>query len=140
MKNEIKQIIKFCMVGTLGASLTYFLFFIFYHFYHIHYLISLAIGFMLSVFVVFFLNKSFTFQIKGKEETKKMMIKYYGVNIFSLILGMIVLVFFVKVIGISPYIGSILVIGITTITNFIGSKILVFKLKYNIEVSNEHEK
>jgi len=126
-KEEARQFIRFCIVGVFGGAFTYAVFVILFKFFKFHYIPASATGFILGVFFVFFLNKNFTFRVYEKRQIKSMMIKYYGVNLFSLVLGMIALAIFVEIFLISPYISNIFILGITTLSNFFGSKFIVFK-------------
>lgn len=125
-KKGLKQFIRFCLVGVIGVTFTYSIFFILHYFFNIYYIFSSATGFILGVFLVFFLNKEFTFKVEGGK-IKSLIIKYYVVNIFSLLFGMIILAFFVEILRTNVYLSNFLILGITTISNFIGSKFIVFK-------------
>ena len=125
LKNLLPQFIKFCIVGVFGATLNYSIFFILCYFLLIHYLLSSATGFIISVSLAFFLNKGYTFQIR--RDSKNMLLKYFSVNIFSLLVGLMFLTFFVAILSINVYIANLFVIGITTTLNFTGSKLFVFR-------------
>ncbi len=126
MKQEIiKQFIIFCIVGFFGALLNYSIFFVLYTYLSVYYIISSGAGFVLSVFLAFYLNKKYTF--KTVEKSKIILIKYFLVNTFTLILGLISLALLVEILKINIYLSNIIVIGIQTSSNFLGSKIFVFK-------------
>lgn len=125
MIKTINQFIKFCTVGFFGALLNYSTFFILYNYFSVYYILASGTGFVLSVFLAFNLNKRYTFKIT--EKSKITLIKYFLVNIFTLILGLVSLAFLVEILKINVYLSNILVIGIQTSSNFIGSKIFVFK-------------
>jgi len=132
LKKEVKnklsiQFVKFCLVGIIGATFNYSIFFILYHFFNIYYIISSATGFILAIFLAFFLNKEFTFKSKENKKTKIMIIKYFLVNIFTILLSMAILRFFVEALNMNTYIANFFIIGIATISNFTGSKLFVFK-------------
>lgn len=71
------------------------------------------------------LNKTWTFEIKVTEENY--VYKYYFVYTASLFLSLIFLDFLVSKLSIIPEIANILTIGLTTCTNFIGTKFWAFK-------------
>jgi putative flippase GtrA len=120
------QLIKFGLIGIVGVTLNYSIFFILYHFFKLHYALSSATGFAIGILLVFFLNKNFTFGIKSNEETKKMIIKYYILNISLALLSLLLLSFFVEFLHINVYIANILSLGIIAILHFIGSKFGIF--------------
>ena len=113
------------MVGFAGAIVNYSTFFILFNKFQIFYILASATGFILSVFLAFYLNKKYTFQITGK--TKSRLIKYFSVNLFTLILGLLFLALFVENLLVNVYIANLLVIGIQTISNFLGSKFIAFR-------------
>lgn len=129
MKEILNQFIKFCTVGFFGALLNYSTFFVLYNYFSVYYILSSGIGFVLSVFLAFYLNKKYTFKIT--EKYKITLIKYFLVNIFTLFLGLISLAFLVEILEINVYISNLLIIGIQTSSNFIGSKLFVFKRSLN---------
>jgi putative flippase GtrA len=116
------------MVGTIGVTFNYSIFFVMYRYLHVYYIISSATGFILAIFLAFYLNKRFTFKVHSNK-IKEMIIKYFSVNIFSLFLGMCSLAILVELFNINVYIANILTLGITTISNFSGSKLFAFKIK-----------
>jgi len=118
------QFIRFCGVGVLGATLNYSIFFILLYFFSVQYIISSATGFILSVFLAFSLNKRFTF--KNHNQSKSKILRYFSVNFFSLIIGLISLGFFVRILLLNEYFANFLTVGITTVLNFAGSKLFVF--------------
>lgn len=125
MHKTINQFIKFCIAGFFGALLNYSTFFVLYNYLSVYYIISSGTGFILSVFIAFYLNKKYTFNVT--EKSKNILIKYFSVNIFSLALGLLSLAFFVEILSINVYLSNFLVIGIQTSSNFLGSKLFVFR-------------
>jgi len=123
------QFIRFCIVGTIGVIFNYSIFFIMLYFFNILYLISSATGFISAIFLAFTLNKSFTFKIKKSNNLKNTsyFIKYTLVVFISLGIGLSFLWLLVDILKINPYISNVLNIGLTTITNFTGSKYFAFK-------------
>lgn len=125
----LNQLIKFCMVGALGAVVNYSIFFLLFFYLKFHYIISSGTGFVVSVYTSFFLNKRFTFKIRDSDGMKKTMIKYFSVNIFSMLLGLLALAGFVELLHINVYIANLLTVGFTTSCNFVGSKFFAFRSK-----------
>lgn len=121
----MRQFISFCIIGFLGASLNYSVFFILFYFLSIYYIISSVIGYLIGIFIGFFLNKRFTFKLNNS--TNSMALKYFLINFFSIFVGMLFLKFFVDSLNLNIYIANFFVIGITTILNFTGSKLIAFK-------------
>lgn len=123
-----QRFIRFCLVGVIGVTTNYSIFAALLYFFHINYLISAATGFLLGVFLVYFLNKHFTFKVTSGNKLVNFlsMLRYYGINLFSLMLGLIALYILAEAFYINPYIANMLTIGITTVTNYLGSKYFVY--------------
>lgn len=128
LKNEVaSQFIIFCMVGALGVALNYSIFFVFLRVLNVHYLLASAAGFTLPIFVVFFLNKRFTFKVHGKDGTTGMLIRYYLVALFSLAIDQLSMAAQVEIIHVNSLIAKVITIGMTTMSNFLGSKFFAFR-------------
>ena len=112
------------MVGSLSTVLNYGCFYLLRTFLGVHYTFASAVGFVSGVIFGCWLNKHWTFQIKDKDD--RHLIKYSFVYLGSLILSVRVLHTAIKVTGIHPNAANIMVIGLTTCTNFLGTKLLVF--------------
>lgn len=82
-------------------------------------------GFMGGVFIGYNLNKIWTFGVN--DDKSGYIHRYFIVYTFSLLLGLGFLNFLVASLRLTPELGNILTIGLTTCTNFIGIKFLVFK-------------
>ena len=127
-----KQFFRFCIVGVVGVSFNYSLFFVSYRFLRFHYILSSAIGFICAIFLAYYLNSAFTFNYNYEGRKKILiLIKYFGVNVFSLMFGLVFLRFLVEILKITPYIANVLNIGLTTFTNYFGSKFIVFRERTN---------
>ena len=120
-----RQFIKFIVIGVFSTVINYGIFFILYHFIAVHYIASSAIGFMSGVFVGYHFNKNWTFGVA--EKSPHYLYQYYLVYTISLVLGLGFLHLLVKRLDIIPEIANILTIGLTTCTNFLGTKFWVFK-------------
>jgi putative flippase GtrA len=127
LKNKIStQFYKFIVVGVWSTIINYGIFYILLEFLNINYLISSAVGFISGVFAGYGFNRKWTFKVEKKKKYTEI-IKYYTVYIVSLILSLLFLKIIVDAVGVDPRIANILAIGLTTCTNFIGIKIVVFK-------------
>jgi len=122
IKNEF---LKFIIIGSLSTLLNYAIFYTIYNFFNLNYALSSGFGFIVGVFMGYRLNKTWTFEIKVTEENY--VYKYYFVYTASLFLSLIFLDFLVSKLSIIPEIANILTIGLTTCTNFIGTKFWAFK-------------
>ena len=126
IKKLITQFSKFVLVGILATIVNYGSFYILFHFLSVHYLIASASGFMAGVLAGYPLNRIWTFQAHDKKRHRDI-VKYYSVYVVSLSLSLLFLKITVGVFGIDPRIANIFAIGLTTCTNFLGLKFIVFR-------------
>ncbi|MCS7005744.1 MAG: GtrA family protein [Cytophagales bacterium] len=121
----IKQAFRFGVVGGISTIVNYGVYYVLYQFIGLHYQIASAIGFITGVFVGYGLNKYWTFESHEKQSAE--IAKYFGVYIASLLLSLGFLYVCVEVIKISANIANLFAICLTTMTNFLGTKFLVFR-------------
>lgn len=88
-------------------------------------MLSSALGYFIGLSFGYFFNRVWTFQ--ADEDSLIQKIKYFLTYIFSLIIGLFVLNVLVKNLDIESEIANMYVILITTILNFLGTKVWVFK-------------
>lgn len=126
LKREItKQAIKFLIIGALSTIINYGIFFILFSVFHLNYIAASGAGYITGMFFGFFYNKRYTF--RSKMQFKKTLPLYFIIYTISLIIGLSSLEFLVSDKGINVYFANFLVLIITTLTNFFGTKLLVFK-------------
>ena len=125
MKEKIKEIFKFGIVGminTLSSTLIYYVLV----FCNIHYLLSTTIAYLISTFIGYELNHHFVFK-KSRQEKK--MMKYYTVYLFSLCLNLCSNYVLVDFLHISKIVTPWITLCITFPCNYLLSKFWVFKNK-----------
>lgn len=120
-----KQFLKFIVMGIFSTIINYVIFYIIFAIFHMNYLLAASLGFVIGVFAGYFLNKNWTFEVKRTSNIQ--ILKYYVVYIASLILSLAFLKITVGWMGISAPMANLFAIGITTCTNFLGTKFLVFQ-------------
>ena len=126
---------RFVVVGVISTIVNYSTFYALYKLLEVNYLIASSVGFMAGVGVGYFINKSWTFEytLSSPIVNSKLVVKYYLVYGFSLLLSLGFLKITVAYFKVDPIVANLLAIGITTITNFCGIKLLVFNLKTKLE-------
>lgn len=120
-----RQFIRFIVIGVLSTIVNYLFFFILYKYYSVYYILASAIGFLSGVIAGYSLNKSWTFEITTNQD--RYFYKYLVVYFTSLLLSVMILKVLVSGFLLSPELANIITIGVTTCTNFLGVKYLVFK-------------
>lgn len=124
-KNNLIQFKNFAIVGLVSTGVNYGLFFLMLHLLGVGYILASALGFIVGIFVSYGLNSIYTFE-SHTENKKKEFSGYAAICIFSLILSLCALWFFVEILGINPLIGNILAIGVSTFSNFFGLKLFLY--------------
>lgn len=117
---------KFIVVGSLSTILNYGLFFLCYQKFGVSYVPAAATGYITGVLFGFALNKCWTFRSKSKRHLRDVA-AYSLVYAVSLVVGLGVLRGLVHGLGMEPLVANLLTIGVTTIMNFLGIKLFVFK-------------
>lgn len=123
-----KYFLKFVIVGIIATIINYSFFYYLYQFLLINYIISSTSGYILGLIIGFLINKFWTYESKSKISFKESLL-YLSVYMFSLVLGLIFLKFQVEYILIPVLIANFFTIGLTTLTNYVGTRFLVFKIK-----------
>lgn len=125
IKNISRQFIIFCLIGLLCTAVNYGVFYILLDTIKMNYLLAASIGFLSGVGIGYPLNRRLTFSSTKNGRREKIL--YIVVYLASLFLSLAFLWLTVDIIGINPFIANILSIGLTTCTNFIGIKWIVFR-------------
>ncbi|MBX9852360.1 MAG: GtrA family protein [Cytophagaceae bacterium] len=120
-----QQALRYMAVGLFATLLNYGVFYFLLEFGKVNYLIASGTGFFSGVIAGYFFNRKWTFA--HSRSSLGLLIKYNMVYLLSLALSLIILKVAVDYLRISPELGNIFAIGITTCTNFFGLKYLVFK-------------
>lgn len=128
LKKEVnKQFVKFCVIGLESTVLYYLIFIVLFNFLDMNYIISAILAYLIGVHFGFVFNKLLTFG--SHKNTLKNYPKYLLANLVTLVILIFGLRFLVEAVRISPLISTAILIPFTTIINFLGIKILVFKNK-----------
>lgn len=119
-----KQFIKFCIIGGISTVINYAVFYYLYQTMKVGYLFSSTTGFIAGMIFGYYFNRTWTY--KSAKSYKKLVMYFmaYGV---SLVIGLILLRFFVENMHFDARVANLLVIIVTTLTNFIFTKFFVFR-------------
>lgn len=120
-----RQFARFVVIGLLSTAVNYAVFAALYRATGTGYLLSSGVGFVAGVVVGFAFNRRWTFEAEGAPASY--LPAYFGVYAASLVLGLAFLKAGVALAGIRPEVANLLTIGLTTCTNFAGTKLLVFR-------------
>jgi putative flippase GtrA len=126
IKREVsKQFLKFCVVGFESTISNYLTFTTMIYFLFINYIVSFITGFIFGTLFGFVFNKMWSFE--SKRNYKLEIGIYFLIYLISLGIGILLLRFLVDHLNISPIVANIPVLILTTLINFSGTKIFVFK-------------
>ena len=122
-----KEFAKFLVVGGISTVINYLTFYLTYQFGQLHYLLASALGYVIGLSIGYVLNHHWTFNNQSAHHTRTAELLKYGlVYGSSLLLSLICLAGLVRS-GIPTVVANVLVIGLSTITNFFGLRLFVFK-------------
>lgn len=122
LKNK-KEAIRFIIIGFLSTVINYLISISLTQWTDV--LIATTVGYLFGFLVGFIFNKVWSFESIGNYRVE--IFKYFAVYLFSLCVNMLLVYLAKTYIPISISVCYIGIIGITTILNFTGSKIFVFK-------------
>lgn len=119
------KLIKFCIVGSVNTLITLVTFYILNKILQINYLTSSLLGYVLGMINSYVLNKRWTFQNRDKKVVIQF-IKFTIVNLISLGINLFIIYILVDRFNIDSMVSQVFATGFSTISNYAGSKILVF--------------
>lgn len=121
------QLAKFLITGLISTFLNFSSYYLIL-LLEINYLIAATIGYFIGVIVGFILNNFWSFKKYSisKRTINNKIVRYLLVYIFSLISGLILLEILVGYLSFYEVSAYVIMIAITTATNYIGLKFLVF--------------
>ena len=122
-----KRFLKFFLVSGVATMLNFTVFYSLHKLFLIDYRVASGIGFFAGVVLGYFLNSRWTFKNNDEANPKKKFLKYYCVYLFSLGVNILFMDILVEHLGIYPSLSNIITIGITFITNYIGTRFWVFR-------------
>ena len=120
-----KEFGKFLAVGVFSTIINYCAFYILFKIFGVFYIASSIFGFLCGVFAGYQFNKKWTFSVV--KSNKNHAFAYFCVYVCSLIVGVACLKALVEGLNFMPEIANFLMICLTTMTNFIGVKFVVFR-------------
>lgn len=120
----MEKFIKFGLVGVLNTGITIFSYAILVYVFKMYFILANIIAYFLGMINSYIWNKNWVFKVK--ESHFLIYIKFVVVNIFVLGLNTLGLFILVDIYEINKMISQILVVGISTIINFLLTKLWTF--------------
>ena len=125
-KHTTRQFKRFLIIGSIGTTINYSIYYILIDALEYPYIPSFVIGYLSGLLFGYFYNRKWTFASKEGKKVYEFA-KYLSVYMASLVLSSFFLDFLVKYFEIHPALAGVFAIGLSTVTNFLGSKFLVFR-------------
>lgn len=120
------KLIKFCIVGAANTIITLFFFYLFNKILLINYMLSTVVSYSIGMLNSYILNKQWTFYDKDKRILIQLT-KFIAVNGMSLLINLIIMHLLVSKLYIDPFLSQILATAFSTVSNYLGSKLIVFR-------------
>ena len=127
MKEIIKQLFRFGLVGGICFLIDYSILYICTDIFKIHYLISSVISFTISTIFNYILSIKWVFNLKENRNSKKDFVNFIVFSVIGLILNQIIMWFGVDILNIYYMITKIISTCIVMCFNFITRKIFLEK-------------
>lgn len=126
---KYKEIINYLIFGVLTTVVSIGTYALFTKLFSINYLVSNILSWILAVLFAFITNKLFVFESKSKDKKQvtKEMINFFFFRIISLGIEMIIMYTFVDLLSINDLITKVIAQIIVVLSNYIFSKVFVFK-------------
>ena len=134
-KEFIKQFLSYFCVGGIAAIVEWVMFYIFSSVLNVQYLVSTMLAFLFSTMMNWFLGKIMTFRESTKYRGKvgKEMLLIFLVSATGLLFNLLLMYFFVTVLGLNT--GSLMTLskvistGLVFIWNFLIRRLVIYKEK-----------
>lgn len=131
MYKEHEEGINYLVFGFLAFVLNYFLYYVFESLLHIDYMAATAISWFLTVIFAYWTNRTFVFKSKnaGASSLIKEFCSFVSARIATEVLELALMYLMVDLAGINSYIAKLVAQAVVIITNYILSKLWIFKEK-----------
>lgn len=120
------KLFKFCVVGGINTLITLVIFYVLNKIIGLNYLLSSVVGYVIGMFNSYILNKRWTFKDKDKNLIPQF-IRFSIVNTLSLCINLLAMFILVDKLRLDSMLSQIIATGFSTISNYIGSRFLVFR-------------
>jgi putative flippase GtrA len=124
------QFVRFALVGSSGVFVNMAIYSSCIYLLQFHYLLAATFSFLVAMTNNFILNLRWTFKThdRGIRTIRDQYLKYFTVTLFSYGINMAVLWILVDLWHWHKILAQLVAIAITTLSNFLGSKLWAFKL------------
>lgn len=124
-KQKLIELFLYGVFGLLAFLVNVGAFSVFSSMMHLHYLLSNALAWISASLFAFFTNKLIVFRSGGSAVRESAM--FLAARLFTLAMDMVLMLFFVGIIGVGNFAAKIVVNGVVIVTNYVMSRYIVFK-------------
>ena len=117
-----KQYLKYCIVGTIGRTIELALFYFLNDILHINYLLANVVTFIVTVTILYFLNKKFVYEADNNDNVGFVM--FFASRIAGLVIDSIVLTVCLKIFMFPSMISKFISSSSTTYINYCVGKFI----------------
>ncbi|MFA5140329.1 MAG: GtrA family protein [Elusimicrobiota bacterium] len=125
-RQTARQFWRFCLTGCVGVTVQYGVFYSLYALASVHYVVASVLGCILGSFVIFGINRHWTFDAAGPAIAAQVL-KFWTCMGLSFALNAVSIWLFTERMRFRPEVSQVLTMGVTTVFNFVGSKFWVFR-------------
>ena len=126
-KENVKQFIKFAIVGVINTLINLCVLYILTDFFNVYYIFSAVIAFIVAVTNSFILNKIWTFKENLGDRTIKKYSKFFIISICALLVNLLVLYVLTDIFKLYYMLSQVIAIGVSLWVNFFGNKMWTFR-------------
>jgi putative flippase GtrA len=123
----LTDLIKYGVVGGVGALIDVGVFFFGFHVLHISYIVSNIISSHFGIINNFFLNSYFTFSVNDSKIRR--FSSYYCAALIGMVVSSVLLFLCVKELKLKPMVAKIITLAIVTFAQFIYNRSITFRRK-----------
>lgn len=131
LKKEVMRLIKFNIVGVMNTTIDFVAFYLLTTYASFSVVLAQIIAYSLGVINSYFMNRFWTFNVKGSHDKKQFML-FILVNLLALSVSTLLIYFLSKAIQ-QVMIAKVLVTIIVMIINYLGQKFIIFKDRKEVE-------
>ena len=126
-----EQYLKYCIVGTIGGTIELALFYFLNDILHINYLLANVVTFIITVTILYFLNKKFVYEADNNDNVGFVM--FFASRTIGLVIDSIVLTICLKIFMFPSMISKFISSSSTTYINYcVGKFIFNNKNQYSL--------
>ena len=121
----MKKFFRYVLTGIINTLTTYIISIIFLKIFNLFLVLSNLLGYLVGIFVSFYLNRNFVFKSK-QSQIKKQFYKFICACLFSYLINLIFLLVFSYIFQLNDYISQILSMATYSLTFYVLSNKYIF--------------